>query len=991
MVIDYNRIRELESENNNLKSEIQRLKKLLDDAGVDYSVKSPVYKMMEDASLEEGIINENITTEQIDLFITLFHGRTDVFAKRFISKAGHVGYSPGCNNFWKQGICPKRDRQKIRCAECTNRSWIKLNRRLLREHLEGQKENCTDVIGVYPMLEDETCYFLVFDFDNHDKKKETDKDEGANLNDAWIDDVNAMREICHNNGIDVLVERSRSGKGAHVWLFFEEAIPVALARKFGFALLTKGADSVNQQNFKTYDRMLPAQDKMPDGGLGNLIALPLQGQALRKGNSAFIDECWKVIPDQWAAMRKVKKLTKQLVGEKINEWTSEGILGVLAEDMSGEKQKSSDKDERKPWEKKKQLISHEDVNGIVKITLSNQVYVEKSNIDARALNRFRRLAAFSNPEFYKTQAMGFSTKGIPRIIHCGSDTDEYLCLPRGLKERLFSLLEESNIHYKADDRKNTGHSINVQFIGNLYPEQKKAAKCMLRYEYGILGAATGFGKTVIGAYLISERKVNSLVLVHNREIMKNWIDDFEKFLFIDEDLPEYETKKGKRKRKSLVGKLYAGHDSLGGIIDVAMITSFGKNDNIDERIKDYGLVIVDECHHAGAQTHENVIKEINAKYIYGLTATPKREDGHEQKVYMQFGPIRYRLTAKDRAKMQGFDHFVIPRFTRLINITGEKWGINEAYRELIKNEKRNMLIIDDVAECVKNGRTPLVLTKFKEHAETLVKMLEHKVDNVFLLQGGRSNRERTEITDRLRKVSTEESLALVAIGKYIGEGFNYPRLDTMMLAAPIAWQGNVEQYAGRLHRDYEGKRDVIIYDYVDSHIKVLERMYHKRLRAYKKIGYELILGLSGEKQKTNAIFDSATYADIYETDLSQASSEIVISSPGINSSKVMQLIRAVSNKQVQGVKVSVITIPSDEYPENRIEATKKLISGLREAGIYVKEAPGIHEHYAVIDKEIIWYGSMNLLSREKEDDSLMRIQSRDIADELLEIGFKKSI
>ncbi|NLB40792.1 MAG: DEAD/DEAH box helicase, partial [Clostridiales bacterium] len=366
--------------------------------------------------------------------------------------------------------------------------------------------------------------------------------------------------------------------------------------------------------------------------------------------------------------------------------------------------------------------------------------------------------------------MGFSTHGIPRIIHCGSDTDDYICLPRGLEAKLISLLDESGIAYKITDEKQIGNKIKVEFIGTLYPEQEKAATSMLQYDYGILGAATGFGKTVIGAYLIAQRKVNALVLVHNREIMKSWINDFERFLDINEEYPEYETKKGKRKRKTLVGKLYSGHNSLGGIIDVAMITSFGKRENIDERIKDYGLVIVDECHHAGAPTHEDVIKEINAKYIYGLTATPKREDGHEQKVYMQFGSIRYRLTAKERAKMQDFEHFVIPRFTSLVNATGRDWEINEAYKELVTNERRNNLIIEDVVECVKNSRTPLVLTKFKDHAETLVKMLEHKVDNVFLMQGGRSNRERDEILNKIRNVTSEESLVIVAIGKYIGEG-----------------------------------------------------------------------------------------------------------------------------------------------------------------------------------------------------------------------------
>lgn len=756
------KIAALEVENQFLKSEIQRLQQLLGCAGIQYAVPGKTQDIISKREMPEGIVNENLTTEQIDLFITLFHGRTDVYARRFISKAGNVGYTPGCNNFWRQGVCPKRDGQKIKCFDCSNRNWTKLNRRLLREHLEGHKPDGTDVIGVYPMLADETCYFIVFDFDNHDKKRETDVDEGANSDPTWIDDVNAIREICKVNQIDALTERSRSGKGAHVWIFFEEAIPVFMARKFGMALLTKGAESVNQTNFKSYDRMLPAQDKMPVGGLGNLIALPLQGQALRNGNSAFIDEDWNVISNPWELMKHVKKNSKKTVEEKIKEWASEGLLGALAPDMSGELSDEIKEESGKPWEKKaKQQVQAEDIDGTVNIVIANQIFIEKQNVKARTLNRFRRLAAFSNPEFYKNLAMGFSTNGIPRIIQCGSDIEKYVCLPRGCEDKLVELLEQSEVPYHIDEAKQQGRSIRVEFTGTLYPEQKVAANRMLSYDYGILGAATGFGKTVIGAFLVAACKVNTLILVHNREIMKNWLNDFDTFLKIDEPLLDYETKRGKRKRKNIIGTLYAGHDSLGGVLDVAMITSFGKWDCIDERIKDYGLVIVDECHHAGAHTHEAVIREILAKRVYGFTATPKREDGKEQKVYMQFGPVRYRLTAKDRAKMQKFEHYIYPRFTSLVNTSGQVWNINEAYKELILNMRRNRQIIDDVVECVRNGRTPVILTKFTEHAKILKEMLEGKIQHIFLLQGGKSNREREKITDELKNVPESESVVLV--------------------------------------------------------------------------------------------------------------------------------------------------------------------------------------------------------------------------------------
>lgn len=989
MDCDSNRLILLEAENKVLRDEIKYLKSLLDYAGIDYfDGTSQVDREAADKQ-QEGIINENISVDQIDLFIILFHGRTDVYARRFIGKAGNVGYAPACSNFWKSGLCPKRDGKKLKCFDCPNRNWIKLNRRLLREHLEGAKEDATDVIGIYPMLPDETCYFLVFDFDNHDKKKEVNECEGANTDTAWVEDVNAMRKICIDNNVDALVERSRSGKGAHVWIFFETALPASLARRFGMALLTKGAESVDQKNFKSYDRMLPAQDKMPVGGLGNLIALPLQGQALRKGNSAFIDADWRVIPDPWKLMQNVKKLSISFVEEKIKEWTADGVLGVLASDMSGVLSAEADgKKDSEPWEKKKKpCMLAEDVAGSVNIVIANQVYIEKNNVKPRMLNHFRRLAAFSNPEFYKNQAMGFSTKGIPRIIQCGSDTDEYVCLPRACEERLVELLKKANVQYQITDRKECGRSIRVSFKGQLYPKQMEAAETMLRYQYGILAAATGFGKTVIGAGLIAECKVNALILVHNREIMKNWLNDLSAFLEIDEPLPSYETKRGTRTRKQLIGRLYAGHDSLGKVVDVAMITSFGKAGQIDERIKDYGLVIVDECHHAGAPTHEAVVREVQAGRIYGMTATPKREDGQEQRVFMQLGPVRYRLTAKDRAKMQEFDHYVYPRFTSLVDPSEKGWTINEAYKELSLNTRRNKQIVDDAAACIAKGRTPVILTKFKEHAKVLLGMLEGKVWHIFLLQGGRSNKERERITDELKRLPADESAVLVAIGKYIGEGFNYPRLDTMMLAAPISWQGNVEQYAGRLHRDYAGKKEVIIYDYVDSHVRVLERMYHKRLRTYKKIGYEICLDLALEKQKTNAIFDKESYKLVYEKDLLQANREIVISSPGLNKVAVRRTLDLIKSRQLAGAAVTVLTLPAEHYPENRIEITRGLIKELRQAGIDVRLSVGLHEHFAVIDKEIVWYGSLNLLSGAREKDNLMRVQSLEIADELLEIGF----
>lgn len=535
------------------------------------------------------------------------------------------------------------------------------------------------------------------------------------------------------------------------------------------------------------------------------------------------------------------------------------------------------------------------------------------------------------------------------------------------------------------DERQIGHKIKVDFHGSLYPAQAEAAAAMLAQDTGVLCAATAFGKTAVGAYLVAQRKVNTLVLVHNAEIMKNWLEDFEKFLQIDEPLPEYITPKGRHKKlPSLIGTLSGGRNRLGGIVDVAMITSLGQGDAVNALVKNYGMVIMDECHHAGAAIAEDVLNAVSAKYVYGLTATPKRDDGQEQKIFMQLGPIRYRYTAKDRAAAQDVQHLVYPRFTRLFVPNANKLSYNQARRAVVESEVRNEQILTDVTACLQARRTPLVLTKEKEHAAFLYERLKTKTDHIFLLQGGSSTKQKEELRTQMRAVPPAESVVLVAIGQYIGEGFNFPRLDTMMLAMPISWQGNVEQYAGRLHRDYEGKQDVIIYDYVDAHIRVLESMYYKRLRTYKRIGYEIITAPNQEKQTANAIFDSESYLPVYEKDLQQANKSIYIASPGLNKSKARRLIALVEQQQTAGVSVTVITLPADSYPQARVEPTKALQTMLQSAGIYLVLQPDLHTHFAVIDQEIVWYGSTNLLSRDKEDDGLMRICSRDVALELLE-------
>ena len=982
---------------NQLENEIKYLHGLLDDAGISYKREA---KELEDLSPDRNLAFEEnqgarilpvtITKQHIQYYYYLFKGRKDVYSKRSgkaNKKTGKHGYYTQCWNFWKDGICPKKNNPQFNCGGCQNQRYKELTGQVLYEHLIGAKEDASDVIGLYPMFPDETVNFLVFDFDCHDDK--IGGDDGANSDPEWMTEVNAFREICDINEVPVLVERSRSGKGAHIWIFFEKPILAITARRFGTALLTKGAESVNMRSFKYYDRMIPAQDHIPVNaktgkpGLGNLVALPLQGQALKYGNSAFIDKNWNAYPNQWDCLKEVKKLSVEEVEERIKEWSVEGILGVLSNEFGTDNETTND---IKPWDKVKHPLHREDVSSAVEIVVADKVYISTKNMKPRMQNAIRRMAAFSNPDFYKKAAMGLPIKGIPRIVFCGYDDAGYICIPRALFDFVIDRFNEVDIPFSLMDNRCTGTSLDVSFNGTLYEEQMRGAKAVLEHDNGILAATTSFGKTVVGAYMIAQRKTNTLILVHNTEIQKNWIEDLTRFLDINAELPEYQTKTGRvKKRKSIIGKLYAGHNSMTGIIDVAIFSSLGKGDEINPIIEQYGMVIMDECHHGAAQTVEDVVGAAKAKYVYGLTATPKREDGLEKKVYMQFGPIRFRYTAKERAEKQGIEHFVYPRFTRLVSVSDLK--VTEANRAVIECDSRNEQIIADVENCIQNGRTPLVLTKYKEHAELLYQRLQGKADHIYLLQGGGSRKAKDEMRLRMRMVPDEESVVLVAIDKYIGEGFNYPRLDTMMLTMPAAAEGNIEQFAGRLHRDYKTKTEVIIYDYVDSHIRVLEKMYHKRLRTYKKIGYEICNNAVVEKQNANVIFGTDTYEEVYERDLREANKEIIISSPGINRAKVNAFLSLIKQRQEDGVKITVMTLNPEGYPEEKIEDTKVLIEILENCGINVRLRDHMHEHFAIIDDEIVWYGSMNLLSRAKVEDNLIRVKSTDVAQELLEMTF----
>jgi len=667
------------------------------------------------------------------------------------------------------------------------------------------------------LLSDERTWFLSADFDKV----------------SWQEDVGEFLATCSEMGIPAALERSRSGRGGHVWIFFTEPIPAKQARRLGSVLLTHTMEKRHQVGLDSYDRFFPNQDTLPKGGFGNLIALPLQRRPRENGNTLFLNRDLEPYSDQWEYLCRLKRVSPGQVDFIVNEAAQSGkIMDVRMSD-------SEQDDDQNPWEfspsgkrNEKPLELLPDKLGIV---VGNMIYVEKQDLPPAMLNRLMRLAAFQNPEFYKAQAMRLSTFGKPRVISCSEDFPKHIGLPRGCWNDLRNMLNTYHIDMEVKDERFTGHAVAVDFHGGLRPFQKEAVHALLQHDNGILSAATAFGKTVVAARLIAARKVNTLIIVHRKQLLDQWRERLSVFL----GLP----------RKS-IGQIGGGKAKLTGIVDVALIQSLNRKGEVKDLVGDYGHVIVDECHHVSAFSFEQVLKQVKARFVLGLTATPIRKDGHHPIIMMQCGPIRYRVEAREQAIARPFAHKVIPRKTgfrmdSMVDSISDKQGrsatpaIQNIYASLVVHEGRNNLIFDDLLKVLEEHRSPLVLTERTEHLNLLADRLKGFARNVIVLRGGMGKKQRQALYDRIAVIPDDEERVILATGRYIGEGYDDARLDTLFLIMPISWKGTLQQYAGRLHRHHDNKREVRIYDYVDVHVPMLMRMYEKRLKGYSSMGYVL--------------------------------------------------------------------------------------------------------------------------------------------------------
>lgn len=746
--------------------------------------------------------------EKVAVFRSLFHGRDDVYALRFESKrTGRGGYQPACRNDWVPLICGK---PQMKCSKCPNRDLLPVTDAVIISHLIGHKPSQPArnvVIGVFPLLADETCRFLAVDFDKA----------------GWREDVNAFAEICRSKNVPVAIERSRSGNGAHGWIFFSQPITASLARKLGTGLLTETMEQRPEVGMDSYDRLFPNQDTMPKGGFGNLIALPFQGHAVAKGNTLFLDAALNVIPDQWEYLKSLRRLSHREVLEFVAEQTARrgneiGVRFVSTED-----------NEEDPWtippsRRPKEPPLGGDLPAIMRLVLANEVYIQKEKLPPGLQNRILRIAAFQNPEFYRNQAMRLPTYGTPRIIGCAENHGAHIGLPIGCLDDLLALLKGFSIEVILDDQRAAGTPIQATFQGCLRPEQSDAASRMLAHDSGVLAASTAFGKTVVAIHILAKRAVNTLILVHRKQLMQQWRERLLSFLRID---------------PKDIGAIGGGSSKTTGVVDVAMIQSLFRKGVVSDVVANYGHLIVDECHHISAPSFEQVARRCRAKFITGLSATVIRKDGHHPIILMQCGPIRYQTNQRTDAERRPFEHRAIIRETPFFMPTKVDIRIHEIYAAITSNPQRNQLIADDAIRAVKEGRWPVVLTERRDHLDALAVLLTGKVKNLIILAGGMGKKQLRSITERLSSFPAGECRLILATGKYLGEGFDDARLDTLFLAMPISWRGTLAQYAGRLHRLHDMKREVRIHDYADVNVPMLNRMLLRRLKGYHAIGYNV--------------------------------------------------------------------------------------------------------------------------------------------------------
>lgn len=746
--------------------------------------------------------------EKADFFLALFGARREVFARLWENpRTGRKGYSPACANDRVPGLCGK---PRVRCGVCPNQGFLPLDRHQILEHLRGRQ-----TIGVYAIRADDTCIFLAADFDGV----------------RWRDDVVAYRDTAADAGVDVAVERSRSGDGAHAWVFFSEPVPANLARRLGTIIMARAAARRPDLPLRSYDRFFPNQDVLPPGGFGNLIALPLQRNLRDLGLTVFLDHGLEPIADQWThlvGVRRVSAADLRGIIERLDP-VRPGAHGSLSP-LEGAIASDDRALDAIPRAVRKGSFADE-----VRIVIGRHIEIPTVGMPAELKSALRRLAILPNPLFYERQRLRFSTHNVPRFISCGELHEDRLCLPRGVWEGGRVLLDRAGARIVVEDQREAGAPITVQFTGELTPPQEEAVAALFEHDNGVLVAPPGAGKTVMGCALIARRGVRALVLAHREAIVDQWIERMQRFLGV--------AKSDVWRAPGIRGR---GTRPLG----VAMLQKVARAEVPREFLSGFGMVIVDECHHVPAASFEAAIKQVGARYVLGLTATPRRKDGLERILFMQCGPIRHQIGYGAEGMPKKVVVHSFPK-SEVDWPPDEAGDIHRLWAVLLGNGGRTRRIAADLVGCLEAGRFCVLLSDRKEHLRLLVAEIIRQRPAVegdtVAVDGSVPRRERQAIIADLRqRCDAGRPFALLATASLLGEGFDLPRLDTLILAMPISFKGRVVQYAGRLHRDCPGKADVRVLDYFEEGSPLSVAMHRRRLGAYREMGYSTEAATQGE-------------------------------------------------------------------------------------------------------------------------------------------------